>query len=99
MHLAAVPVSPARRTIASAIAFGLFACQYRDLRTQYPGARALTIARYIREDQGLSFPQFACGTEGGHARHITGAAYGGDDDSYHGEGRAYCCLCGADGDA
>lgn len=29
----------------------------------------------------------------------TGTAYGGDDESYHGEGRCYCSQCGADGDA
>jgi hypothetical protein len=30
---------------------------------------------------------------------FTGIAYGGDDESYHGEGRCYCTQCGADGDA
>lgn len=30
---------------------------------------------------------------------FTGTAYGGDDDSYHGEGRSYCTKCGEDGDA
>lgn len=29
----------------------------------------------------------------------SGTAYGGDDESYHGEGRCYCMFCGADGDA
>lgn len=29
----------------------------------------------------------------------TGTAYGGDDDSFFGEGRCYCEHCGADGDA
>jgi len=29
----------------------------------------------------------------------TGTAYGGDDESYHGEGRCYCQFCGEDGDA
>ena len=28
----------------------------------------------------------------------TGTAYGGDDESYSGEGRVYCSLCGEDGD-
>lgn len=28
----------------------------------------------------------------------SGTAYGGDDESYHGEGRCYCMFCGADGD-
>lgn len=35
----------------------------------------------------------------GHKWVYTGTAYGGDDTSYHGEGRAYCEHCGADGDA
>jgi hypothetical protein len=35
----------------------------------------------------------------GHVWAYTGAAYGGDDESYHGEGRVYCEICGADGDA
>lgn len=34
-----------------------------------------------------------------HEWAYTGTAYGGDDDSYHGEGRCYCVKCGADGDA
>lgn len=29
----------------------------------------------------------------------TGTAYGGDDERWMGEGRAYCIHCGADGDA
>lgn len=34
-----------------------------------------------------------------HDWSYSGTAYGGDDESYHGEGRCYCSLCGADGDA
>lgn len=34
-----------------------------------------------------------------HDWSYTGTAYGGEDESYHGEGRCYCSLCGADGDA
>ena len=34
-----------------------------------------------------------------HSWVYSGSAYGGDDDSYHGEGRCYCEFCGADGDA
>lgn len=34
-----------------------------------------------------------------HSFVCSGSAYGGDDDSYHGEGRSYCEYCGADGDA
>lgn len=40
-----------------------------------------------------------CPNPGGHEWYFTGAAYGGDDESYHGEGRVYCTHCGADGDA
>ncbi len=29
----------------------------------------------------------------------TGTQYGGDDESFRGEGRCYCSVCGADGDA
>jgi hypothetical protein len=38
-------------------------------------------------------------TDCAHRWSYSGTAYGGDDDSYHGEGRCYCTLCGADGDA
>jgi hypothetical protein len=34
----------------------------------------------------------------GHEWAYTGTAYGGDDASYHGEGRCYCIYCGTDGD-
>lgn len=34
-----------------------------------------------------------------HEWAYTGTAYGGDDESHHGEGRCYCLKCGADGDA
>lgn len=34
-----------------------------------------------------------------HDWSFTGVAYGGDEESYHGEGRCYCSRCGADGDA
>ena len=36
--------------------------------------------------------------DGASAWVYTGAAYGGDDPSYRGEGRCYCGLCGEDGD-
>lgn len=41
----------------------------------------------------------ACCNPGGHSWVYTGTAYGGDDESYFGEGRCYCEFCGADGDA
>jgi len=40
-----------------------------------------------------------CTDAGGHDFQCTGTAYGGDDESYFGEGRCYCIHCGADGDA
>ena len=87
------------RTLAQAAAFGRVAGEYHSLRQANPTVRALTIARYIRDDEGLTLKQFECATERGHSWSFSGSAYGGDDDSYGGEGRAYCCLCGADGDA
>jgi hypothetical protein len=44
-------------------------------------------------------PSDACTDPGGHKWAYTGTQYGGDDESYHGEGRCYCEHCGADGDA
>lgn len=41
----------------------------------------------------------ACSDPGGHSWVYSGTAYGGDDESYFGEGRCYCEFCGADGDA
>lgn len=40
-----------------------------------------------------------CTNPEGHEWAYSGSAYGGDDDSYCGEGRCYCVWCGADGDA
>jgi hypothetical protein len=92
-------VSMATRTLAQAIAFGQVAAQYQQLRRAYPVMRALTLHRYIKDDQGLTPGQFECATERGHRWSYSGTAYGGDESSYGGEGRCYCCLCGADGDA
>lgn len=47
-------------------------------------------------------PEYDPGQRGpcqGHSWVFSGTAYGGDDESFHGEGRAYCEHCGADGDA
>lgn len=41
----------------------------------------------------------ACTGPEGHSWVYSGTAYGGDDESYHGEGRCYCEWCGDDGDA
>lgn len=48
---------------------------------------------------GDAGPDDACTDPNGHKFVCTGTAYGGDDESYHGEGRSYCIHCGADGDA
>lgn len=39
-----------------------------------------------------------CTNPAGHEWECTGTAYGGDDESYFGEGRSYCIWCGMDGD-
>lgn len=87
------------RTLAQAAAFGQIAAEYLRMREQHPAMRALTIYRYMHDDQGLSPAQFVCATEVGHSWVHTGAVYGGDDGSYTGDGRCYCSQCGADGDA
>ncbi len=59
------------------------------------------------DHQGDCKTAFLCGfddddpntTECAHEFVCTGTTYGGDDESYHGEGRCYCIHCGADGDA
>lgn len=55
------------------------------------------------EEAGLEFEHDIddqrCTNPGGHEFTYTGTAYGGDDPSYHGEGRCYCVHCGIDGDA
>lgn len=48
------------------------------------------------DEDGADAP---CTNPGGHDFQCSGTAYGGDDESYHGEGRSYCIWCGADGDA
>lgn len=50
--------------------------------------------------QGVVYPPPAQerAPECDHEWVYTGTAYGGDDDSHHGEGRCYCAKCGADGD-
>lgn len=49
----------------------------------------------VDEDDG----EPGCSNPDGHEWYYSGTAYGGDDESYHGEGRVYCTHCGADGDA
>lgn len=69
---------------------------YRELRAAYPAVAARTIVEYLKRGEGEPFEVFTCP---GHEWVYTGSAYGGDDESYHGEGRVYCSHCGADGDA
>lgn len=69
---------------------------YVELRKQYPNARAVDLYGYAQSGgDGGTFEQFKCS----HEFVYTGTAYGGDDDSYMGEGRCYCAKCGLDGDA
>lgn len=86
-------------TLSEAIRFGVIATQYQQLRMQHPDARAALVVSYIRDDHGLSFEQFRCEQERGHSFSYSGTVYGGDDETYGGEGRCYCAHCGADGDA
>lgn len=55
----------------------------------------------IREldDSGDDGADPPCTNPKGHEFVCTGTQYGGDDESYFGEGRCYCVWCGADGDA
>lgn len=93
-------IEPAlRRTFAQTIHFGQTAGSYSELRSKYPLVPAKVIHRYIKNDFGLPMEQFICETEVGHHWQNTGSSYCGDDDSFGGEGRCYCCRCGADGDA
>lgn len=90
------------RTLSQAIEFGHVAAAYRDLRQQIPTAPARLAHQYVRDggDGGAAtFAQFVCGVLRGHSWSYSGTAYGGDDESYHGEGRCICSQCGADGDA
>jgi hypothetical protein len=93
------PVMVMRSNLSDAISLGAIASQYQQLRAQHPDARAAVVVAYIRDDHGLTFEQYRCEQERGHSFSSTGTAYGGDEDSYGGEGRCYCAHCGADGDA
>lgn len=64
----------------------------------FPHFRALTIEEAEAEDASED-EEGRCTNAGGHEFAHSGTAYGGDDPTYHGEGRSYCLHCGADGDA
>lgn len=86
------------RTLTQAIAFGETAAEYQRLRQQHPTEPARHVKRYIdaqAQAYGLTLQQFECK----HEFAYTGTQYGGDDDSYRGEGRCYCVHCGLDGDS
>lgn len=87
------------RTLSEAVHFGRVAGEYQRLRQLRPHVRAVTVHRYIQDDHGLTLEQFRCETEIGHQYVNTGSHCDGDDESFGGEGRCYCSLCGADGDA
>lgn len=69
---------------------------YVILREKHPEVPAAKVWGWMHSDGGESLAEYLCP---GHRWICTGSAYGGDDDSYMGEGRVYCSLCGKDGDA
>lgn len=90
------------RTLRQTFEFGLVAHAYAQLREQHPTVPARLAHQWARDggDGGAAtFEQFVCGMTVGHDWNYTGSNYGGDDGSYHGDGRCLCSLCGADGDA
>lgn len=88
------------RTLQEAIEFGQTAAMYQRLRKEHPTMPAKLVHGYTRDGGfSASFEEYACSVTTGHRWTYTGAQYGGDDESYGGEGRCYCCRCGADGDA
>ena len=50
----------------------------------------------VGDGYGDTLEEFLCP---GHEWSYSGTSYGGDDESYRGEGRCRCALCGKDGDA
>jgi hypothetical protein len=87
------------RTITQAVAFGRTAAQYATLRRAHPMVSARWIKRYIDDQPPLTLEQFVCEATTGHRWSHTGTAFGGEDETFRGEGRVYCLHCGADGDA
>lgn len=72
------------------------AAAFARLREQHPEIPAAKAWGYVNSDGSESLEEFLCP---GHEWAYTGTAYGGDDERWHGEGRAYCIHCGKDGDA
>lgn len=89
------------RTLTEVQHFGLIAGEYQRLRQRHPTVPARLAHQYARDGgdgAATTFEQFVCGVLRGHSWSFSGTQYGGDDDSYHGEGRCLCAYCGADGD-
>lgn len=74
---------------------------YAEVRHKYPSLPARLAFEYAAVGYGesQSMAAFVCERTRGHSWSYSGTAYGGDDESYGGEGRCYCAHCGADGDA
>jgi hypothetical protein len=68
---------------------------YFRMRADNPEVPAKDLFAYVNSDASEPLDQFLCR----HEWKYTGTAYGGEDESYGGEGRCYCVYCGADGDA
>lgn len=63
------------------------------------GAMGCFTIREVKDTLQEEPNENGCTSPGGHEWAYTGTVYGGDDESYFGEGRCYCIHCGADGDA
>jgi hypothetical protein len=89
------------RSIDDLQAFALLAGAYANVRAKNPGTPAWACMSYLRAqedgDQPCAVWRIAAGL--GHEWNYSGTQYGGDDESYHGEGRCLCAYCGADGDS
>lgn len=96
LHITSIE-DQADRELKAAVAFhqdNRRRCQHRD--TGRGDCADCGAALLEADDDGSDRP---CTDPGGHVWAYTGTAYGGDDERYMGEGRAYCEHCGADGDA
>lgn len=72
------------------------AAAYATIRERRPDVRALQAWEFVcGNHDAASLDEFLCN----HKWAYTGTAYGGDDERWLGEGRAYCIHCGKDGDA
>lgn len=74
--------------------------RYFRLRAVNPDTPARHLFAYANGDgDGEALNEYLCRVGPGHQWGYSGAAYGGDDERFHGEGRVLCNRCGADGDA